>query len=457
MRARRSCTTTGGLALLLTALTCAPELGAPPMVARPPNVVLFIVDDLRSDAFGFTGNPTAATPHIDAFRSQATWYRNTFVVHSLCSPSRATILTGQYASRFGVRDNKTPLPADAPTVATELHTLGYQTGLVGKWHLGNLTGEPQPGFDRWVSFPQQGDYVDPLFNIDGTPVRLSGHITDLLTAFALDFIAGRDRANPFLLILSHKAVHERFTPQERYLNTLASAPVVLPPSWNEGLSGKPRYLSQVRLSGDTAPLVSRIRRYHETLRGVDESLGLVFAALAREGILDSTVIIFTSDNGYLFGEHNLTDKRVAYEESIRVPLIVRYPRSFEPGAVRDQTVLNTDIMPTILQIITGTVPHWVDGVSLLDLANGNVARDGFLYEYYQDGDWPQYPTIFAWRTPSYKLITYPTDPEYNELYDLVADPSELENLWADSTFAEVRRTLNERMLRARAHLRCIGC
>jgi N-acetylglucosamine-6-sulfatase len=441
------------LGLVLAAAGCGTEPAVPD---GGPSVLIILVDDMRWDAMAFAGNPVASTPRIDELASQGLWFENAFVVQSLCSPSRASILTGLYPTRHGVLDNSTPLPTQLGTLTAFLKPRGYRTGFVGKWHMGNRTGSPAGGFDRWVSFAQQGEYFNPRLNIDGRSVQVSGHITDILTNFALEFLASIERG-PFLLVLSHKAIHEPFTPQERFAGSLDGTPMVAPLAFGENLTRKPAYIQDVRLSGDTAVLFRRMRRYFESLRGIDESVGLMFDALATRGLLDSTMVFLMGDNGYLFGEHNLTDKRAAYEESMRVPLIVRYPTLFEPGARREALALNVDIMPTIVSVVTGQMPPGVDGLSLVALANGSAVRSAFLYEYHNDRDWPEYPTMFAWRTGTHKLITYPDGGQLEELYDLSSDPHEMLNLSGDPAVRTLEDTLRNALSVELARLRCPGC
>ncbi|MDX1382969.1 MAG: sulfatase, partial [Thermoanaerobaculia bacterium] len=426
-------------------LVAALALAAATARAEPPNVVFVLIDDQRWDAFGFTGHPFLETPHLDALAAEGVVFENAFVTTSLCSPSRASILTGQYAHRHRVLDNQTPLPRRHPTFPVLLQRAGYRTGFVGKWHMGGADDAPRPGWDRWVSFPGQGRYYDQTFNVDGVHVPQDGYITDRITDYAVDFIAEHAGGEePFLLYVSHKAVHAGFEPAPRHRGSYADRRYPHPPSMADteaNYAGKPEWVRRQRRSwhgvdgmyNHTVDFDQFARDYAETLRGVDDGVGRLLAALEDRGVLDETMFVFTSDNGFLFGEHGLIDKRAMYEPSIRVPLIVRAPRYAAGGQRRGQMVLNIDFAPTFIEVAGADVPTEVQGRSFLAILEDPQAagRDAFLYQYFWERAFPQTPTVLGIRTHTHKLMRYHGIWDRYELYDLVADPDERSNLLAD--------------------------
>ncbi|MCI0693001.1 sulfatase-like hydrolase/transferase [candidate division KSB1 bacterium] len=405
--------------------------------ADRPNILLILVDDLRSDAAGVMGHPFFNSPNIDRLAFEGARFRHAFATHSLCSPSRATILTGLYSHVHRVVDNSSPLDRKFPSVPQILQAAGYETAFIGKWHMGHTDANPRSGFTHWISFAGQGEYINPIINVDGQEAQIAGHVTDILTSYTLEFLSGERRA-PFFLILSHKAVHSPLTPQDRFKGIYNKAHITFPLTWGEDLSSKPSFLQYHR---DTGNLEDRIRLYLETLAGVDESVGKILTKLQEKNLLDDTLIIFTSDNGMFLGEHNLRDKRLAYEESIRIPLILRYPAWFAAGLVPEQHALNLDIASTILEAANINDLYRMQGISLHKLANGEAQRQIFLYEYFWDPAFPNTPAIRAIRTRDYKYVTYLKVEETDELYDLKKDSIEANNLVNDTNYSAILRRL----------------
>jgi len=404
-----------------------------------PNIVFVLADDHRYDFLGAAGHPWLETPNLDRLATEGVRFAQAFVTTSLCSPSRASFLTGQYAHRHGVVANETTdLGADVPTFPQLLQVAGYRTAFVGKWHMARWA-RPRPGFDRWVAFSRQGDYQRNTLNVDGAWVLAEGYVTDVLTDYALDFLADSDR-RPFLLCLSHKAVHQPFTPAPRHADLYRDAPVAAVDSLAAAPAASGRQDGTVAIDR-----VAMVRDYARTLAALDESLGRILAALEARGILDNTVVIYAGDNGYLFGDRGgLWDKRVAYDPSIRIPLIVRYPPRFPAGTVCDELALNLDVAPTLLTLAGVPLPAAMQGRDLLALADGTATRDAFLYEYFADTG--QVPTILALRSRQYKLVTYPENRELpDELYDLARDPAERRDLAADPAAAAVLADLRARL------------
>ena len=470
-RLSRSAPVTGparGLWLLLALLLAggaSAQTRQPPRAVAPPgaprNVVFILTDDHRYDFMGFMPEAPAflRTPNLDRMAAGGAHLANAFVTTSLCSPSRASILSGRYAHNHGVVDNSSPIPEGTHFFPEALHQNGYATAFIGKWHMGEDDDRPRPGFDRWVSFRGQGAYTNPVLNVDGTRVEREGYTTDILTDYAVDWLENqRDPSKPFFIELSHKAVHAEFEPAPRHAGAYRDVRIPYPASMaltEQNYAGKPHWVRAQRGSwhgvdfmfhGDLGPGLDGFntfyRRYAETLLAADESVGRVLDTLERLGLAENTLVVYMGDNGFLLGEHGLIDKRNAYEESIRVPMLAYAPGWIRAGTVVDGLVRNIDIAPTILDL-TGT--RWdspVDGTSFLPLlTSARLATDPkpappeeggegreFLYEYYWEYAFPHTPTTFALRGDRYKYIYYQGVWDTFELYDLALDPKEQHNL-----------------------------
>jgi arylsulfatase A-like enzyme len=408
--------------------------------ARRPNIVFVITDDQRWDSLSVTGHPFAKTPNLDRLAREGALFTNFFATTPLCSPSRASFLTGQYAHTHKVTNNdRVGLDAISHTLMTfprRLRESGYETAFIGKWHMG-LDDSRRPGFDTWISFKGQGVYLDPVVNVNGRQLQLDGHMTDWLNRWALEFVA-RPRRKPFLLYLSHKALHAPYLPAQRHGSLYAGARYVPPASADDDLSGKPVLRRVVETPesrrGRGTDRDSVVRDQLRTLAAVDEGVGALLRALKRRGQLDDTVFVFTSDNGYLLGEHGQFDnKRFAYEESIRIPFLVRYPRLVAPGTKVEALGLNVDVAPTLLELAGVEPLEKVHGRSLVPLLRGLPAawRESFLAEYFLEKVAPRAPAWQAVRTSRWKYIHYPELDGMDELYDLGADPREMRNLIND--------------------------
>ena len=448
---------------------CAPsenplQLSAVPDKS-PKNVIFILSDDHRFDFMGFTGKvPWLETPNLDRLASEGAYFPNAYVTTSLCSPSRASILTGLYSHTHTVVDNAAPDPGNLTFFPQYLQAAGYQTSYFGKWHMGNHSDEPQPGFNHWESFRGQGVYYGPTLNINGerTTYDEDVYISDLLTEHAVDWLQQRDQEQPFFMYLSHKAVHSQFSPAQRHLGNYEDEEIVFPPSFETPLYGEPVMPSSAA-SGE--PLRGRdyygdsripdwvkeqreswhgvdymyhgdinfedfFHRYTETLMGIDDSVGAVLDFLDANDLADDTLVIYMGDNGFSFGEHGLIDKRHFYEESAKVPLLVRWPSQFEGGESIESLVQNIDIAPTILEAAGLEAPAHMQGRSFTPLLAGEDSdwRDRIFYEYYWEMDFPQTPTMFGVRTDRYKYIRYHGIWDTNEFYDLQSDPNEMQNL-----------------------------
>lgn len=456
------------LAALAALLTPPGRAAAEPR----PNVLLVVVDDLRFDDFGAAGHPFARTPHLDRVAREGAQFRDFFAVTPLCSPSRANILTGLATRRHGILDNteRSPLSHRLPTFARTLQTAGYHTGFIGKWHMGN-DPTPRPGFDYWVAMRGQGEVADPELFEDGRLARAPGYVTDIFTDRAVAFIS-RARSAPFLLMLSHKALHPNkvqaadgtsqpigeggFIPAERHRALYAGATPARRGNYAVPPRGKPALERPIPglkpLGPETVTPDETIRDRLRMLASVDEGLGRIFAVLGERGELDRTVVMVVGDNGYFYGEHGLSEeRRLAYEESIRLPLLVRYPPRVTAGARPAGLALTTDLAPTILELAGAAPLPGIDGRSLVPLFSRVPAdwRRSFLIEYNTDIVFPRTLRMGydAVRTERHKFIRYRELEGMNELYDLQQDPFELNNLVAQPAAADVRRELEAELAR----------
>jgi arylsulfatase A-like enzyme len=430
------------LALLLLVPLVAPARAQEP--SRRPNVLFVFTDDQRYDALGVVQReqgargrfPWVQSPNLDRLAAEGVRFRNAFVVNSLCAPSRATYLTGRYGFQNGVVNNHTPFPEDAVTVASLLRPAGYRTGYVGKWHMGNQRGK-RPSFDTSASFLGQGRYVDCPFEIDGRETPTKGWVDDVSTDYAIDFLR-ENRDRPFLLYVGFKAAHGPFDPPARHAKTYegeTARPVPnldIPPGYSPDANPAPR------AGGDRPTNLG----YFRCLAAADDNVGRLLATLDELKLADDTIVVYASDNGFYLGEHRLGDKRSAYDESLRIPLLLRYPRAVKPGRTEDRMVLNVDLVPTILDYAGVAAPNDLPGRSWRPLLEGtpNDWRTAWFYCYYYERGF-RIPTVTAVRTDRAKLIRYPGHDEWTELFDLAADPYETRNLRDDPAHAELRRTL----------------
>jgi arylsulfatase A-like enzyme len=428
------------------------------------NVIFVLSDDHRYDFMGFTGKvPWLKTPAMDKMAAEGCHLKNAFVTTSLCSPSRASILTGMYSHAHTVVDNQASVPENLIFFPQYLQKAGYETAYFGKWHMGHGHDDPRPGFDHWESFKGQGHYYSPSLNINGKRYEYDNetYVTDLLTEHALEWMKSRKKDKPFFMYLSHKAVHGMFRPAKRHMGMYKLEEIIYPPSYDLTATdlykkqGIPEWVKQQRNSWHGVDdmyhgahnFESFFRAYCETLTALDESLGSVIRFVEHSDFRDNTLIIYMGDNGFSFGEHGLIDKRQAYEESWRVPLLAWAPGMIKPGTEVTQLVQNIDIAPTVLDIAGLIPPEYMAGQSFVPLIKGEEVtdwRDKIFYEYYWEYAYPQTPTMHAVRTDKYKFIRYHGLWDTNELYDLENDPWEMNNLIRSPEHQEqVERMLND--------------
>lgn len=444
-----------------------------PSTSQPPNIIFVLVDDLRYDGMGFL-QPRISTPNIDRLAREGTYFPDTLVTSSLCSPSRATILTGQTARNHGVVDNNNSTEEGLVFFPSYLQQAGYQTAFIGKWHMGDDTDAPRTGFDKWVSFRGQGSYFPSssssettaadgpanMLNVDGDAVPQTGYITDELTDYAMAWLEqDRDEDRPFFLYLSHKAVHSDPLPPPRYAQQYDDVDFPLPASAANtpaNYEGKPMWVYNQRNTwhgidffyNSDMTMPEYLRYYYATLSAVDDSLGRVLAYLEQHSLAENTLVVFTSDNGYLIGDHGLIDKRNAYEPSIRVPMLAWQPGTVPAGNVNQGRIRNLDFAPTFLGVAGLAPPPQFEGHNAWPLMNGSTPEgewqpDDFIYEYYWEYNFPMTPGTFAIRRGDLKYIQYYGVYDLEELYDLSNDPEEMHNLIDDPDYLETKIELRE--------------
>ena len=439
-------------------LLCFALFTAGSALAAPRNIVFILSDDHRWDFLSFM--PEAPkfleTPHLDRLAKEGAHLRNAFVSTSLCSPSRASILTGQYMHHHRVVDNQRPEPPGIRFFPEHLRAAGYQTAFFGKWHMGHDSDAPRPGFDHWAGFRGQGDYFDPTLNVNGTRQTFKGYSTDVLTDLALEWLAQK-RDKPFLLYLSLKAPHFPFEPAPRHKGRYDKFPVPYPPTMantEENYATQPRWVRERRygihgvdhmetgrFDNDPVPSFENLyRRYAEAVHSVDENVGRLLKFLDAPGRRENTLLVYMGDNGFALGEHGFYDKRDAFETSIRVPLLAWAPGAIQPGTVVTQMVQNIDLAPTFLEAAGTAAPAntpRMDGRSFWPLLQGRAVpwRSHILYEYHWEWNFPATPTTFALRTDRWKYIYYHGVWDRDSLHDLQTDPHERHNLIHVPAFA----------------------
>lgn len=439
--------------------------------AEKPNVLYILCDDLRPESVGCLGSKHVKTPHIDALAKRGVIFSNAFCTTSLCSPSRASILTGLYAHRHGVRDNFTELPKHLPQWPAALQSGGYETAYVGKWHMGEDNDDPRPGFDWFVTHKGQGKYFDTEWNVNGkkreTP---QGYYTHVVTDYALDWLKQRKTDEPWALCLGHKAPHSFYFPEPEYEHAFDGVKVEYPSSAFE-LSGKPDWIRQ-RLKTwhgiygplfdwrkkfpDTRPeavadFERMVHAYWGTVLSVDDSLGRLTQFLENTGQLDRTIIVFMGDNGLLEGEHGMVDKRTMHEPSIRIPMVAAGP-GLPIDRKLEAQVLTIDVAPSILDLCGAPPLDQIQGRSFKAVCNDDdpAWRDAWFYEYNYEKQFPYTPNIRGIRTDAWKFMHYPhgdgsPDRHLAEMYDLKNDPGELNNLAEDPNYAGRRNELENRL------------
>jgi arylsulfatase A-like enzyme len=458
-----------GLLLLMGMAVWLRASGQPPAQSRP-NIIFIMSDDHAAHAISAYGSRLIQTPSIDRLGREGMRLANAFVTNSICTPSRAAILTGKYAHVNGVPvfnhiDNSQPM------VQKYLQQAGYHTGMIGKWHLGGnkpgVGGEPT-GFDYWNILPGQGAYFNPAFIENGKGTKYEGYTTDIITDLSIAFLEQRPKDKPFFLMSHHKAPHRNWQPNEKFRARFADVQLPEPATFNDDYAGRAdasrdatmridRDLTENDLKGPPPPGLSGqalkqwkyqryMRDYLACVASIDENVGRLLDWLDRNGLADNTIVVYTSDQGFFLGEHNFFDKRFMYEESLRMPFLVRWPGKIEPGSVANQMILNVDFAPMMLDAAGVKTPPDMQGRSFLPLLQGQAPKDwrtSMYYRYYHPGH-HNVAAHYGIRTARHKLI-YFNKLEQWELYDLETDPNEMKNLYADPAHAGTVKRLKAEM------------
>ncbi len=458
---------------LLSAAALGPFLRTSRAATKQPNFLFLLTDDQSYATLSLTGSSFMKTPSIDRIGREGVLFTNAFVAMSLCAPSRACFLSGLYPHRNGIISNGIRWNQDIPTLPMLLHQAGYRTAHIGKWHMDN-DDRVQPGYDYWAAQINQGSYVNPRKNINGVWTDLQGYDTTIVTDQAIQFIRESVRSSkPFCTWIGYKACHAPFTPAPGHENDFADVTFRPPESFFLDDTGKPlrvRRKSQYRAMKEgpgaapgkkkkksVAPWdpvtslerwAARERDQYRCLMGVEDSVARLFAVLEEAKVLDHTIIVYAADNGFFHGEHGLHGKLEAYEESLRVPMMVRYPPAIRPGQRVDAFVANVDLAPTILEFCGLRPLPSMQGRSWRGLVTGKAApekwRDSFVYTIH--GSHAAHPVAKAIRTERYKLILNLNPRDKDELYDLKSDPQELKNLAEEKGSRELIAQLKRQML-----------
>ncbi len=446
----------GTLAAAAASISCGPARRD-----KRPNVVFILTDDQRWDCMSCAGHPFLKTPNMDRIAAEGARFTNAFGTTSLCSPARASYLSGLYAHTHGVMNNFTDYPANLPSYPRNLKAAGYDTAYIGKWHMGEQSDDQRPGFDYWASHKGQGTYFDTTFNINGKRDLFKGYYTHRVTELAVDWLK-QPHQHPFLLILGHKAPHGIWIPEPKYEHAFDNVPIQRPATADDTGNGKPVWVKErvPTWHGIDGPLYGTkdfskfVRTYMETILSVDDSVGQIYETLRASGELDNTLLLFATDNGFLMGEHGAIDKRAMYEESIRVPLLARYPALIRQPALISQMVLNIDVAPSILEICGVTPLLKTHGRSFRPLLENpsERGRASWYYEYNYEKEFPYTPNVRGVRTDEWKYVHYPNgdrqpDKYAAELYNLKADPLETKNLIDSPEAQDKLRELKSELVR----------
>ena len=456
-------------------------------MATKPNILFIMSDDHAAHAISCYGSKINETPNIDRIAEEGIRFNNCFCTNSICSPSRAAILTGKYNHLNGVKSINDSFDGRQQTFPKLLQQAGYQTAIIGKWHLGHGGHADPTGFDYWNVVPNQGSYVDPVFIEMGERRKVSGYATDLITDFSIDWMSRRDKDRPFMLMCHHKAPHRPWIPNGKYKQLYEDIDIPEPETFNDDYANRAQAAAEakMRIERDMRDEVDLkglppegltpaeakswkyqryIKDYLRCVASIDESVGRLLDYLDQEGIADDTIVVYTSDQGFFLGDHGWYDKRFMYEESLRMPFLVRYPREIKPGSQTDAMALNIDFPATFLDYAGVSMPEDMQGRSLREIFNGNPPKDwrtSMYYRYWMHLD--EYHHVYAHygiRTHRYKLIYYYAQalgtsgsvdedlpPEW-ELFDLQRDPMELNNVYHDPAYSNIVQELKKE-LRAR--------
>jgi arylsulfatase A-like enzyme len=452
---------------------------AQPNRAGRPNILFIMSDDHAAQAISAYGSKLIHTPNIDRLAKEGMRFKNCLVTNSICTPSRAAILTGKYAHLNGVPvfnhiDNSQPM------LQKYLQQAGYYTAMIGKWHLGGTDpkrpdeGKPT-GFDYWNILPGQGLYFDPEMIDMGERKKLKGYATDIITDLAIDLINKRPQDKPFFLMVHHKAPHRNWQPDEKHKKQFENVQVPEPETFNDDYATRSdaARMATMRIDRDlndndlkikppeglSGQALKRwkyqrfMRDYLACIASVDDNIGRLLDELERRGLAENTMVIYTSDQGFFLGEHNFFDKRFMYEESLRMPFLIRWPGHIKAGSIQGDMILNVDFAPTLLATANQSVPADMHGKSFLPLLHGKKIREwrtSMYYRFYHPGH-HNVAAHYGVRTKRYKLIYFNKFNQW-ELFDLKKDPREMENVYSNPAYTEIIKRLKRELYRLKKEL-----
>ncbi len=447
---------------------CALSAQSRPATRRKPNIVFIMTDDHAAHAMSCYGSRINKTPNLDRLAKEGMKFTNCFCTNSICAPSRATILTGKYSHLNGVINNAVAFEGRQQTFPKLLQQAGYETALIGKWH---LISDPT-GFDYWNILPGQGEYHNPEFIEMGRRAKYDGYVTDIITDKCIEWLMNREGDKPFCLLYHHKAPHRHWQPDEKHTAMYEDADIPVPQTFDDDWSSRSPAAHQQEMTiehhlvdrdlkveppaGLSGPALKRwkyqryIKDYLRCIASVDDNVGRFLDYLDKAGLTDNTVVIYTSDQGFFLGDHGWFDKRFMYEESLRMPLLVRYPPLIRPGSINTDIVLNIDFAPTLVDLAGAPAPADMQGYSIRPLLRGRTPTDwrrSMYYHYYEYPGWHSVKRHYGVRTQRYKLMHFYYDIDAWELYDLQSDPDELQNVYDKPTYAQVVNNLKAELRR----------
>lgn len=456
----------------LFALLVLFSLAAFVRAADRPNILFIMSDDHAAHAISAYGSKVNETPNIDRIAKEGMRFSNCFAVNAICTPSRATILTGKYSHINGVPVFNR-FDGSQWTVAKELQRAGFYTGMIGKWH---LQSDPT-GFDYWNILPGQGRYHDPVFLEMGEKKNFKGHyVTDLITDFSIDFLKNRPKDKPFFLMCHNKAPHRPWQPDAKHAAQFANKEIPEPVTFNDDYKNRSAAAEEatMRIDRDLRPSDVKetppaglssaelkhwkyeryMRDYLACIASVDDNLGRLLDYLDKSGLSKNTIVIYTSDQGFFLGDHNWFDKRFMYEESLRMPFMIRYPGKIQPGKVNDAMILNVDFAPTFLDFAGVAAPKEVQGRSIVPLLSGKKPKDWRTSMYYRYYHYPADHRVqphYGVRNERYKLIYFNRINEW-ELFDLKTDPHEMKSVYGDPKYAKVQKEMTAELYRLKTEV-----
>jgi len=467
-RTRRDFLKTGGtlgVAAALSRLASAERSSA-----TRPNILFIMADDHASHAISCYGSRINSTPNIDRIGKGGMRFDNCFCTNSICAPSRAVILTGKYSHLNGVRTNSEKFDGSQQTFPKLLQKAGYQTAMIGKWH---LKSEPT-GFDYWNILPGQGLYHNPRMINMGKREKHRGYVTDIITDLCLEWLKQRENDKPFLLMYHHKAPHRRWEPDDKHMHMYEDIEIPQPETFNDDYRTRSdaarqqemtveKHLTESDVKGKPPEGLTGadlknwyyqryIKDYLRCIASIDDNVGRVLDYLDESGLSRNTIVVYTSDQGFYLGDHGWFDKRFMYEQSLRMPLLVRYPKVIEAGTVNSDIVLNLDFAETFLDYGGVPIPKDMQGRSLRPLFEGRTPSDWRTSMYYHYYEYPAVHSVkrhYGIRTKRYKLIHFYYDIDAWELFDLAEDPLELNNVYDDPSYKDIVAELKAELAQLR--------